>query len=91
ITVGIQLADRERVTEYAAVQGTVVGIRGMIVPYVSVLLLALGVPITGIFVLSMVLMVISWVMFGRILAPVPEQPHRITRYRWPIRFRFPGL
>jgi MFS family permease len=91
ITAGIQLADPERVTEYAAVQGTVVGVRGMVIPYVGVGLLALGVPLTGIFVLSLVLMLIAWVMFGRIEAPVSEQPHLITRYRWPIRFRFPWL
>jgi hypothetical protein len=36
-------------------------------------------------------MVIAWVMFGRILAVRPEQPHLVTRYRWPIRFRFPWL
>lgn len=91
ITAGIQLADPERVTEYAAVQGTVVGLRGMIVPYLGVGLLALGVPMTAIFVLSMALMATAWVMFGRIVAPVPVQPHTVTRYRWPIRFRFPWL
>jgi MFS transporter, DHA1 family, inner membrane transport protein len=91
INAGIQLADPERVTEYAAVQGTVVGVRGMIVPYVGVGLYGLGVPLTGIFLLSMGLMAIAWVMFGRVDAPTLAQPDTITRYRWPIRFRFPWL
>lgn len=91
ITAGIQLADPDRVTEYAAVQGTVVGVRGMIVPMVGVGLLHLGVPITGIFMLSMGLMLTAWIMFGRIEASVPTQPASITRYHWPIRFRWPWL
>ncbi|MFN8489751.1 MAG: MFS transporter [Caldilineaceae bacterium] len=91
ITAGIQLAAPERVTEYAAVQGTVVGVRGMIVPMVGVGLLQLGVPITGIFILSIGLMTIAWIMFGRIDAPLPAQPASITRYHWPIRFRWPWL
>jgi MFS family permease len=91
INAGIQLADPERVTEYAAVQGTVVGIRGMIVPYFSVILLAFGLPITAIFIISIMLMAIAWVMFGAVDVPALEQPSTITRYRWPIRFRFPWL
>jgi MFS family permease len=91
INAGIQLADPSRVTEYAAVQGTVVGLRGMIVPYVSVGLHALGAPLGGIFVTSICLMAIAWTMFGRVEAPVLAQPHTITRYRWPIRFRFPWM
>ncbi len=91
INAGIQLSDPERVTEYSAVQGTVVGIRGMIVPYVSVGLLNLGLPISAIFTASIALMVTAWVMFGRINVDMPEQPNLITRYRWPIRFRFPWL
>ena|GEM_PF-261651 len=91
INAGIQLADPERVTEYAAVQGTVVGVRGMLVPLLSVGLLQLGVPMTGIFILSIGLMATAWVMFGNIQAPLPTQPSSITRYRWPIRFRWPWI
>lgn len=91
INAGIQLADPERVTEYAAVQGTVVGVRGMIVPYFSVGLLALGLPLTGIFLISIALMATAFVMFGGVNVSALDQPHTITRYRWPIRFRFPWL
>jgi len=88
---GIQLADPDKVTEYAAVQGTVVGVRGMIVPYVGVGLYHLGVPLSLIFFASTILMVIAWVMFGKVLAEPLTQPNLITRYRWPIRFRFPWM
>jgi DHA1 family inner membrane transport protein len=91
INAGIQLSDPERVTEYSAVQGTVVGVRGMIVPYVSVVLLNFGVPITAIFTLSITLMVIAWVMFGQVQVDGPEQPNRISTVRGPIRFRLPWL
>jgi MFS family permease len=91
INAGIQLADPERVTEYAAVQGTVVGVRGMLAPYLGVGLLGLGLPIHAIFVMSIVLIAIGWVMFGRVQAPAPTQPASVTRYRWPIRFRWPWL
>ena len=91
ITAGIQLADPERVTEYAAVQGTVVGVRGMLVPLLSVGLLQIGIPISGIFVMSIGLMTIAWVMFGHVKAPLPVQPSSITRYHWPLRFRWPWV
>jgi Na+/melibiose symporter-like transporter len=88
INAGIQLAPSNQVVEYAAIQSTVVGIRGMIVPLVAVGLLRLGIPDTGIFALSMLLMVTAWVMFGSVQAPTPP-PGPETRYHWPIRFRWP--
>ncbi len=42
ISAGIQLADPERVTEYAAIQSTVVGLRGLVAPFITVGLLRLG-------------------------------------------------
>ena len=44
INAGIQLADPDRVTEYAAIQSTVVGLRGLLTPVVMMGLLRLGVP-----------------------------------------------
>ncbi len=88
INAGIQLAPANRVVEYAAIQSTVVGIRGMIVPLIGVGLLRVGVPDTGIFAVSMVLMVAAWFMFGSVQAPTPP-PGPETRYHWPIRFRWP--
>lgn len=91
INAGIQLADPERVTEYAAVQGTVVGVRGMLVPIASVGLLKLGIPIVGIFMVSIGLMITAWIMFGYVNAPLPTQPTALARYRWPLRFRWPWV
>jgi hypothetical protein len=63
----------------------------MLAPYLGVGLLGLGLPIHAIFVMSIVLIAIGWVMFGRVQAPAPTQPASLTRYRWPIRFRWPWL
>ncbi len=91
ITAGMQLAPADRVTEYAAVQGTVVGLRGMLTPLISVSLLRFGMPDRGIFVISIVMMAVAWFMFGRISAPMPDHPPSELRYRWPIRFRLPKM
>lgn len=91
ITAGIQLAPQERVTEYAAVQGTIVGLRGMVIPLISVGLLQLGLPDYGIFTISVILLISAWFMFGRLDAPMPAQSPTELRYRWPIRFRWPKM
>ena len=95
INSAIQLADPERVTEYAAIQTSVVGIRGIVAPLIGVWLLRLGMADNGVFLLSAGLMVIAWFMFGRIHAPTPTQPEfaerQALRYRWPIRTRTPRL
>lgn len=91
ITAGMQLSPRDRVTEYAAVQGTIVGLRGMIIPIIGVSLLRLGLPDRGIFTLSILILIWAWFMFGRIDAPMPDQPPSELRYRWPLRFRWPKM
>ncbi|MYC93411.1 MAG: MFS transporter [Caldilineaceae bacterium SB0661_bin_32] len=91
ISAGIQLADPERVTEYAAIQSTVVGLRGLVAPLVTVGLLRLGAPHSAVFLLSVVFLVMGWVMFGRVTAPTPgDEEYRERqrlRYRWPFRRR----
>ncbi|MCY3897424.1 MAG: MFS transporter [Caldilineaceae bacterium] len=91
ISAGIQLADPERVTEYAAIQSTVVGLRGLVAPLVTVGLLRLGAPHSAVFLLSVVFLVMGWVMFGRVTAPVPGDEgyseRQRLRYRWPFRRR----
>ena len=89
ITAGMQLAPRERVTEYAAVQGTIVGLRGMIIPLIGVTLLRFGFPYWGIFFTSISLLICAWFMFGRVYAPMPDGKPTELRYRWPLRFRWP--
>ena len=91
ISAGIQLADPERVTEYAAIQSTVVGLRGLVAPLVTVGLLRLGAPHSAVFLLSVVFLVMGWFMFGRVTAPTPGDEEyserQRLRYRWPFRRR----
>ncbi len=91
ISAGIQLADPERVTEYAAIQSTVVGLRGMVAPVITVGLLRLGAPHSVVFLLSVFFLVMGWVMFGRVTAPIPGDEEyserQRLRYRWPFRRR----
>ncbi len=91
ISAGIQLADPEQVTEYAAIQSTVVGLRGMVAPAITVGLLRLGTPHSAIFLLSGLFSLLGWVMFGRVEAPTPGDEgyneRQRLRYRWPFRRR----
>ena len=91
ISAGIQLADPERVTEYAAIQSTVVGLRGLVAPLVTVGLLRLGAPHSAVFLLSVAFLVMGWVMFGRVTAPTPGDKEyserQRLRTRWPFRRR----
>ena len=91
ISAGIQLADPDRVTEYAAIQSTVVGLRGLVAPVITVGLLRLGAPHSAIFLLSVLFSVLGWYMFGRVEAPAPGDEgyseRQRLRYRWPFRRR----
>lgn len=91
ISAGIQLADPDRVTEYAAIQSTVVGLRGLVAPAVTVGLLRLGVPHSAVFLLSVLFLVLGWIIFGRVTAPTPGDEgyseRQRLRYRWPFRRR----
>jgi len=91
ISAGIQLADPDRVTEYAAIQSTVVGLRGLVAPIFTVGLLRLGAPHSAIFLLSVLFSLLGWFMFGRVEAPTPGDEgyseRQKLRYRWPFRRR----
>ena len=52
ISTCIQLAEKDKVVEYAAVQATVIGLRGMITPFLGAALLRVGVADTQIFALG---------------------------------------
>ena len=91
INVGIQLAKPDQIPEYAAVQSTIVGVRGMVVPHIGIGLIGLGIPMNGVFVLSTILMALSVWLLGRVQVISPQEPEfsarRNLRYRWPMRFR----
>lgn len=93
ISTCIQLAEDDKVVEYAAVQATVVGLRGIITPFLGAGLLRLGVLDTQIFALGAGLMVLSWIILLQVHGP-PATPQnlpirRSLRARWPLRWRFP--
>lgn len=93
ISTCIQLAEKDKVVEYAAVQATVVGLRGMITPFLGAALLRLGMAESTIFALGAILILLSWL----ILLPVQGMPatpqnlpqRRSLRARWPLRWRTP--
>lgn len=88
INVSISLAEPDKVAEYAAVQATVIGLRGLITPFIGAWLFRLGVEDTTIFAVGSLLILLSWWITGLIrVRPTPEGA--ALRYRWPLRFRFP--
>ena len=95
LNAGIQLADPERVTEYAAIQSTVVGLRGLVAPLLTIGLLRLGAPHSAIFLISVFFLALGWLTFGRVEAPTPadtefSERHKL-RHRWPFRRRIPRM
>lgn len=93
ISTCLQLAERDKVVEYAAVQATVVGLRGIITPFLGAALLRLGVADSQIFALGAALIFLSWLLLLRVQG-TPATPQnlpirRALRARWPLRWRFP--
>ncbi|MFN8445423.1 MAG: MFS transporter [Caldilineaceae bacterium] len=66
ISAVLQLAKPNQVMEYAALQSTMIGLRGIVIPLVSVGLLHIGVPFSGVFGLSVFFMVVALTMFRRV-------------------------
>ncbi len=73
INAGIQLAPRDRVLEYTGLQTTVVGIRGIIAPFVGAALLGLGYSDRLVFALGAALILAAWLVLARVrYQPVEE-------------------
>jgi MFS transporter, DHA1 family, inner membrane transport protein len=91
----IQLAEPESVVEYAVIQATVVGVRGMVAPFIGAGMVAVGLPETMIFAIGAGLVLLSWVILGRVEIPLSPEEMRVKRrqlrFRWPVRFRFPRM
>jgi len=62
----IDFADPDHVYEYAALQRTVIGIRGLIGPFLGVWLSYLGVPVAWVFILGAVLLALGAVLVSRV-------------------------
>lgn len=85
----IQLAPPAKVVEYAAIQATVVGVRGLISPFIGVALINAGVSPTVIFATGAVLIFFSAVIEGWVQVPLTPEQARARREL--LRFRFPRL
>ena len=84
ISAAIHLADPQRVSEYTALNYTVIGARGMVGPFVGVALLALGMPLTWILLLAAALGLAS----AGILGAVDRQARALGRADFePLRQR----
>lgn len=65
ISSAIDLADPERVAEYSALQATIIGIRGMVGPFLGAALVGAGVDQSLVFALGIVLIGLGWAVLGR--------------------------
>lgn len=64
ISAGIELAGGESVMEYSALQNSIIGLRGMLAPFIGVALLQLGVADWQIFAASCALIFLGWMTLG---------------------------
>ncbi len=91
----IHLAESDKVVEYAAVQSTVIGVRGLIAPFIGVALVHLGMPVTAIFAIGTVLVLLGFVVALQIRTPLTPEQMRVRReqlrFRFPLRFKFPRI
>ncbi len=91
----IQLSDPDQIVEYAAVQATIAGVRGIIGPFVGVFLVGWGVNIGWVFAMGTLLIALGWIVSFQInLALTPEEmraKRQRLRFRWPLRFRIPRV
>ncbi len=91
----IQLADSDKVVEYAAIQATVAGLRGIVAPFLGVFLVAAGLDAMWIFVVGTLLIVVGLLVVLQLDVDLtPEEMHvkrRQLRFRFPLRFRTPRV
>lgn len=69
INAAIHLAGEGRIQEYAALQSTVIGVRGMIAPFIGVALLRAGVGASAIFALAGAAALVAAVLLIKVKAP----------------------
>jgi MFS family permease len=91
----IQLAEPDKVVEYAAIQATVAGIRGIVTPFIGVLLVGWGMDVAWVFAIGTLLIATGLVAALQIHVELTPEQMRAKRsqlrFRWPLRFRFPRL
>jgi MFS transporter, DHA1 family, inner membrane transport protein len=87
ISSGIELADPESVAEYSALQATIIGVRGMIGPFVGVALLGVGVPTQAIFLLGCCFIALGWLALGWATGGVRRAKNRESPRGYPTENR----
>jgi MFS family permease len=91
----IQLAESDKVIEYAAIQATIAGLRGVVGPFIGVLLVYWGVDETWVFAIGTLLIVVALLVVVQInLNLTPDEmrsKRRQLRFRFPLRFRTPRV
>jgi len=60
LTTGIDLAKKDRVAEYSALQSVIIGIRGMVGPFLGSALVYAGLSLPTIFGIGAILMILGW-------------------------------
>jgi MFS family permease len=89
----IQLSESDKLVEYAAIQATVAGIRGMIGPFLGVVLVNWGVSEAWVFIAGTLLIVGSLLVAMQINVNFSLDEMRAKRgqlrFRFPLRFRAP--
>jgi MFS family permease len=73
INAAMELAKPQRIQEYAALQSTVIGLRGMIGPFIGVGLLRLGLGTSAIFAMSGGLTLLAALILSRIKPPPRDE------------------
>nr|WP_255603231.1 MFS transporter [Oscillochloris sp. ZM17-4] len=77
ISTGIELADPEQVAEYSALQATIIGVRGILGPFIGAALVGAGLSNRLVFALGAGLIAVAWVVLGLVVAqarPAAESP-----------------
>lgn len=74
ISTGIELADPERVAEYSALQATIIGVRGMLGPFIGAALVGAGFSNRMVFALGAALIAVSWLLLGLVTAQARLSP-----------------
>jgi predicted MFS family arabinose efflux permease len=73
ISAGIEMAEPESVVEYSALQATIIGLRGMLGPFVGVGLMRLGLTDRTIFAIGCGFIVAAWVTLGAVTLPARQR------------------
>ena len=73
ISTAMELAGPGQVAEYSAVQSTIIGLRGMLGPFLGVLILRAGLPEQAVFAAGCCLILLGWLCLGTLTKTAPAR------------------